>query len=117
MADTIHSSTYTLERPQISYREPAMPYYLERGDQIPGAYDIDLDAIDFADVEIWRQNKMWDRFERLRKEDPVHRTPDSIFGPYWSITCYKDIMAVDMDHKTVFIRSVSWRDYARKRDR
>ena len=86
MPDTIHSSEFSLQRPKISYREPAMPYYLERGDCVPPASELSLDEIDFADVEIWRQNKMWDRFERLRKEDPVHLSPDSIFGPYWSIT-------------------------------
>ena len=76
-----------------------MAHYLERGDHVPPASEINLDTIDFADVEIWRQNKMWDRFERLRKEDPVHYVPNSIFGPYWNITRYKDIMAVDADHK------------------
>jgi cytochrome P450 len=48
---------------------------------------------------------MWDRFDRLRKEDPVHYTPDSFVGPYWSVTKYEDIMAVDTDHKRF---SSSW---------
>ena len=99
MADTQHTSRPTLARPKISYREPSHPGYLERGDRVPPASEIDLDAIDFADVELWRQNKMWDRFERLRKEDPIHYTPDSLFGPYWSITRHRDIVAVDSDHK------------------
>ncbi|MEJ0044046.1 MAG: hypothetical protein WDM81_18340 [Rhizomicrobium sp.] len=38
---------------------------------------------------------MWPYFERLRREDPVHYCADSEFGPYWSITKYNDIMAVD----------------------
>ena len=38
-------------------------------------------------------------FERLRREDPVHFTADSEFGPYWSITRWDDIMAVDTDHE------------------
>jgi len=99
MADTAFETGARLERPVLSYREPSHPGYLERGDQVPPASDLNLETIDLADVEIWRQNKMWDRFERLRKEDPVHYTPDSIFGPYWSITRYKDIMAIDTDHK------------------
>ena len=98
MPDTLHSSEFTLERPKISYREPTMPHYLERGDEVPPASEIHLDDIDFVDVEIWRQNKMWDRFERLRKEDPVHFVSDSFLGPYWCITRYKDIQAVDIDH-------------------
>jgi cytochrome P450 len=38
-------------------------------------------------------------FERLRKEDPVHRCENSQFGPYWSVTRYQDIMDVDTNHK------------------
>ena len=41
---------------------------------------------------------MWDRFARLRKEDPLHWTPESIAGPYWSVTRYKDVLAIDTDH-------------------
>ncbi len=99
MADTAFEAGVGLERPVLSYREPSHPGYLERGDAVPPASELDLETLDLADVEVWRQNKMWDRFERLRKEDPVHYTPDSVFGPYWSITRYKDIMAIDTDHK------------------
>ncbi len=99
MANSALDASHGLKRPTLSYREPAFPGYLERGEDVPPASNLDLAAIDFADVEIWRQNKMWDRFERLRREAPVHYTPDSIFGPYWSITRHKDIMAVDTDHK------------------
>lgn len=99
MADSDFSTSARLERPSLAYRAPTWPGYLERGAPVVPASALDLDAIDFADVEIWRQNKMWDRFERLRKEDPVHYTPDSVFGPYWSITRYRDVMAVDTDHK------------------
>lgn len=99
MADTDYGSDAKLERPVLKYRAPTYQGYLERGAVIPPASEIDLETLDLADVEIWRQNKMWDRFERLRREDPVHYTPDSVFGPYWSITRYKDVMAVDTDHK------------------
>ena len=99
MADTAFDTSKKLERPKLSYKKPAHPGYLERGDFVPPASELDLSTIDLADTEIWRQNKMWDRFERLRKEDPIHYTPDSFFGPYWSITRHKDIIAVDSDHK------------------
>lgn len=99
MADTVVSSPKSLARPKLSYKVPAHPGYLERGDPVPPASELALESIDFADTEIWRQNKMWDRFERLRREDPVHLTPDSFFGPYWSITRHQDIVAVDSDHK------------------
>ncbi|MDJ0919944.1 MAG: cytochrome P450 [Henriciella sp.] len=99
MADTAHDLSKKLERPKLSYREPARPHYLERGDPVPPASELDMATLDLVDVEVWRQDKMWDRFERLRKEDPLHWTPDSFLGPYWSVTRYKDIMAIDTDHK------------------
>src|SRR4030095_11473899 len=37
-------------------------------------------------------------FARLRRDDPVHRSVSPIFGPYWSVTRYQDIMAVDTNH-------------------
>lgn len=38
-------------------------------------------------------------FDRMRAEAPVHYCADSAYGPFWSITRYKDIMAVDKDHE------------------
>lgn len=61
---------------------------------------IPLEDINVAQPELFRDNTMWPYFERLRKEDPVHYCKDSLFGPYWSVTKYKDIMTVEMDHKT-----------------
>ena len=39
-------------------------------------------------------------FERLRREDPVHRSHSPIPGidAYWSVTRYRDIMQVDTSH-------------------
>ncbi len=65
---------------------------------IPAAADIDLSTLDITDPELWRRDAFWDRFARMRKEDPVHWCPDSPFGPYWSVTSYKDIMTVDTTH-------------------
>ena len=105
-ADTVHSiDNPALERPKVSDRDPLHEGYLRVGEEVPPASDLDLKTLDLVDPEIWRQNKMWDRFDRLRKEDPVHYTPDSFVGPYWSVTTYEDIMAVDTDHKRF---SSSW---------
>ncbi|MEQ8994763.1 MAG: cytochrome P450, partial [Pseudomonadales bacterium] len=41
----------------------------------------------------------WDYFRRLRKEDPVHYCATSPFGPYWSITRFRDIMAIEANHE------------------
>ena len=88
-----------LERPKQSYRRPVRPHYLELNDPVPAAKDVDLATLDLVDPEIWRQDKMWDRFERLRREDPLHWTPESVVGPYWSVSRYKDVMAIDTDHE------------------
>src|SRR5271156_2206779 len=42
---------------------------------------------------------MWPYFDRLRAEAPVHYTPESAYGPFWSVTKYNDIMAVDTNHQ------------------
>ena len=65
------------------------------------AYASPLEEIDVAVRERFQDDTMWPFFERLRNEDPVHYTPESEFGPYWSITRYNDIMAVETNH-TVF---------------
>lgn len=62
-------------------------------------YSLPLDQLDPAHPALFEANKMMPYFERLRAEDPVHLTPDSMFGPYWSITRYKDIMFVDSHHE------------------
>ena len=49
-------------------------------------------------------NTIWPFFERLRAEDPVHYCAESEFGPYWSITRYDDIMAVETNHAGVLLR-------------
>jgi cytochrome P450 len=39
-------------------------------------------------------------FERLRKEAPVHWQANSQYGPFWNVTRYKDIVDIEVDHKT-----------------
>lgn len=63
------------------------------------AWSMPLDQINVADPLLFKNDAMWPYFERLRKEDPVHYCPEHEFGPYWSVTKYKDIMAVDTNHQ------------------
>jgi len=58
------------------------------------AYSRPLDTIDVSVPELYRDDVYQPYFERLRREDPVHFCADSAFGPYWSVTRYKDIMTV-----------------------
>ena len=63
------------------------------------AYELPIDQINVSDIELFRNDTVWPYFERLRKEDPIHYCADSVYGPYWSITRYKDIMSVDTNHQ------------------
>lgn len=58
-----------------------------------------IDKFDVADPEIFRDDTLWPWFERLRQEDPVHYCRESRFGPYWSVTKHRDIIAVDSNHR------------------
>jgi len=62
------------------------------------AWSIPLEQFDPGDPELYRTDSFWPYFDRLRKEDPVHYCKDSMFGPYWSIAKYNDIMDVDTNH-------------------
>jgi cytochrome P450 len=62
------------------------------------AYAMPLDRLDISDPTRFQDDTIWPYFERLRREDPVHYCPDSPFGAYWSVTKFKDIMAVDTNH-------------------
>jgi cytochrome P450 len=58
-----------------------------------------LEKLNPAKVDRFYNDTIWPVFERLRREDPVHFTPESEYGPYWSVTKWNDIMAVDTDHE------------------
>jgi cytochrome P450 len=58
-------------------------------------WTIPLDRIDPSDARLFQDDLWPDWFARLRRDDPVHFTADSQFGPFWSVTKYKDIMKVE----------------------
>jgi len=62
------------------------------------AWSIPLDDIDVSQPELFRTDSFWPYFDRLRKEDPVHYCKDSMFGPYWAVTKYNDIMEIETHH-------------------
>ncbi|MBL8772946.1 MAG: cytochrome P450 [Phenylobacterium sp.] len=62
------------------------------------AYALPLAKLNPAQPELFEADAHWPYFERLRAEDPVHYCEEHEFGPYWSITKYNDIMAIDTDH-------------------
>ncbi len=58
-----------------------------------------LEQIDVSDGYLFRDNTIGEYFARLRRDCPVHWCPESRFGPFWSVTRYRDIMSVEMNHK------------------
>jgi len=66
---------------------------------LPDAQTVALDDIDISDPRLLQQDAWRPFFARLRKEDPVHYQAASNFGPFWSITRFDDIVAVDSDHE------------------
>jgi cytochrome P450 len=57
-----------------------------------------IEALNPAQPELFQSDTHWPLFERLRAESPVHFTPQSEYGPFWSVSRYNDIMAVDTAH-------------------
>ncbi|MDF0521660.1 cytochrome P450 [Bradyrhizobium yuanmingense] len=62
------------------------------------AMSLPLEQFDPGDPELFRTDTFWPYFDRLRREDPVHYCKDSMFGPYWSVTRYNDIMEIETNH-------------------
>jgi cytochrome P450 len=57
-----------------------------------------LTSIDVSDPRLYQDDTWHDLFAQLRRDDPVHYCEVSPFGPYWSVTRYDDIFAVELDH-------------------
>ena len=62
------------------------------------ALSLPLAEFDPGDPELFRSDTHWSYFDRLRKEEPVHYCKDSMFGPYWSVTRYNDILEIETNH-------------------
>jgi cytochrome P450 len=63
------------------------------------ADSVALDDIDVSDPKLYQDDTWRPYFARLRREAPVHYCRQSLYGPYWSVTKYKDIMQVEVNHK------------------
>ncbi len=55
--------------------------------------------MDVANPALYEAHSFHPLFRDLRTNDPVHYCEDSPYGPYWAITRYDDIVAVDMNHR------------------
>ena len=63
------------------------------------ARSLPLDQIDVSAPDLYVRDAAHAYFERLRREAPVHYCRESAYGPYWSITRFNDIVAVDTNHQ------------------
>ncbi len=72
------------------------PNYFEY--PIPDPYAIPVEDIDVSDPRLLEQDVWGPFFKRLRAEDPVHFTENEVFGRFWSVTKFNDIMHVDSHH-------------------
>jgi cytochrome P450 len=58
-----------------------------------------LADLNLADPKLFSEERILPLFKQLRAEQPVHYCKDSPYGPFWSVTRYKDIMDVDKNHQ------------------
>mgnify|MGYP006207988197 FL=1 len=76
-------------------------YELEREQRLDAARGrvatMTLDELDVAHWDLMRFDTVWPYFERLRREAPVFYHENSIAGPFWSVTTYDLVKAVDTD--------------------
>ena len=65
---------------------------------VHSAETLPLHQFDVSDPALYQTDTWHPYFERLRREDPVHYVPDSLYGPYWAVSKYKDIMHCEVNH-------------------
>jgi cytochrome P450 len=70
-----------------------------REDKSGEAWAVPLKTLDPSDGTLWQRNVLHDYLRRLREEDPVHWSPTGPTGPFWSVTRFDDIVAVDSNHQ------------------
>ena len=65
------------------------------------AWAVPLHQIDVSNPHLYQDDTWQPYFARLRREDPVHYTENGMYGSYWSVTKYRDIMAADTNHQAL----------------
>jgi cytochrome P450 len=65
----------------------------------PDPWSMRLEDINVSRPRLFQDDAMWPYFARLRREAPVHYCREAAVGPFWSVTTFELIMAVDTDHQ------------------
>src|SRR5215467_8556369 len=68
-------------------------------DHVQHAWSQPLNKIDVSDPKLYQDDVWYPYFARLRRDDPVHWCENGMYGSYWSVTKYKDIMHVETHHQ------------------
>ena len=58
-----------------------------------------LDSVDISRARLFSKEIWRPYFKRMREEAPVYFHKESAFGPYWSVTTFDHIMAVDKNNR------------------
>ena len=66
---------------------------------LPNPKTTPLEQFDLSDPRLYELDAWRPFFARLREEDPVHYQSESPFGPFWSVTRFADIMAIESNHE------------------
>ncbi len=56
---------------------------------------IPLEEIDVSDPKLYQEDTYHPYFARLRREAPVHYREDGMYGSFWSVSKFRDIMQVE----------------------
>ena len=70
------------------------------GTSVPDYRGMSLKDLDVSDPRMFQYDYWHELFARLREECPIHYQPDSPAGPFWSVTRYEDIVAIERDTET-----------------
>lgn len=62
-------------------------------------WSMPIEDINVSEPNLYKTNRHWEFFRRLRQDAPVHYCRDSVFGPFWSITRFNDIMEIEKNHQ------------------
>ena len=61
-------------------------------------WSLPLESLDPSDGTLYQRGLLHEYMRRLRQEDPVHWSPTGPTGPYWSVTRFDDIVAIETNH-------------------
>ena len=67
--------------------------------QLPDPETMPIEDIDVSHPILLQQDLWHAYFKRLREEEPVHYCKNSMFGAYWSVTKFNDIMEIEKNHE------------------